>query len=262
MSTLNKKIIAISILLVIGYAGFSALRDSATEKKNESHFEDSNSRISGEKINALLPAQTEGKPVADSTLNSQNKSDPNFEEVELVYGSFVEVKEFRRNCSTTINVLGRDKFDVVESCDRRFEFDHPYATFTDEQLAQIAPTDGEAAFLLAHRKLIVPSPGRQDIEGGLNNVMSAVIRGGGSQAFSLLLDETVFSPYHDLESFILWSSVGQELGLLTEFQEARLSNVLMGATHLDLESISSQSEKMSKLLRSQRLIVTGSEFTD
>lgn len=183
------------------------------------------------------------------------------DEVLVEYGEFVPVKEYRRDCSRGIHLLGGDESELIETCTRRFEFDHSYADFTDSQLSQIAQNDGQAAFLLAHRQLIDPSEGQtQDIEAGLNNVISAIIHGGGQQAFSLLLDEKVFSPYQDNDSFFLWSYVGSELGLLADDQEKRLRMFSSVTANIEYDRLRERAIEIANRIRSQRLIVTGTEF--
>lgn len=179
------------------------------------------------------------------------------------YGEFVPVTEYRWNCQPGIYYISPELFDTIEKCERRFEIDHPYALFTDEQLEQIAPTDGEAAFILAHRQLIdVPSGQKPDIEAGLNNVMSAIIRGGDRQAFGLLFDPTIFSPYNDSHSYMLWSYVGIDLGLLSDAQIEQFDRAEATYTPDKLRSIMDEAQQISDLLRRQRLIVMGTEFQE
>ena len=177
------------------------------------------------------------------------------------YGDFVSVREFRRRCKTVINVLGAGEGDEVTTCERKFEIDHPYALFTDEQLAQIASTDGEAAFILAHRQLYPVEPGgTQDIEAGVNNVLDAMIRGAEGQALDLLLDEAVFSPHSDLRSFLLWSMVGERLDIASPAQIERMLIFKEATTLDDIEAIERKAAEIADLLRQQRLVVLGTEF--
>lgn len=188
------------------------------------------------------------------------RRDPDTWEV-VEYGDFVRVREYRRRCETVLNVLGAGEGDEVTTCERRFEIDHPYALFTDAQLAQIAKTDGEAAFILAHRQLFPAGPGdTQDIEAGVNNVMSAMIRGAEGEALDLLLDDAVFSPQTDLRSFLLWSMVGQRLDIASPEQVERLLKFTDATTIEDVESIERNAAEIAELLRQQRLIVLGTEF--
>ena len=179
----------------------------------------------------------------------------------IEYGDFVSVREFRRRCKTMINVLGAGEGDEVTSCERKFEIDHPYALFTDAQLAQIASADGEAAFILAHRQLYPAEPGgTQDIEAGVNNVLGAMIRGAEGQALDLLLDEAVFSPHTDLRSFLLWSMVGERLDIASPAQIERMLIFKTATTLDDIEAIERKAAEIADLLRQQRLIVLGTEF--
>ena len=257
----TKILFGTSILLACSYLIIAALNnvpapdrepDARVQSVSEADFQATprtrvDERSDNQGIHELFPT------------NQPNEIAP--EEVIIEYGDFVHVKEYRRECTKRINVIGAGRSELVETCERRFEFDHSYSGFTDTQLAQIAKTDGQAAYLLAHRKLIDPAPGQsQDIEGGLNDLMSAIIRGGGQQAFSLLLDESVFSPYRDLDSFFLWSYVGSELGLLTEEQDNRHRMFSAGTSNTDHAYIRNEAKKIADLLRSQRLIVMGTEF--
>ena len=177
------------------------------------------------------------------------------------YGDFVRMREYRRRCKTVINVLGAGEGDEVTTCERKFEIDHPYALFTDAQLAQIASTDGEAAFILAHRQLYPAEPGgTQDIEAGVNNVLDAMIRGAEGQALDLLLDEAVFSPHSDLRSFLLWSMVGERLEIASPAQIERMLIFKEATTLNDIEAIEYKAAEIADLLRQQRLIVLGTEF--
>lgn len=187
-------------------------------------------------------------------------SDPDEWEV-VEYGDFVRVREYRRDCETSLHFLGTGAGDEVTTCERKFEIDHPYALFTDAQLAQIAGTDGEAAFILAQRRLFPSGPGRtQDIENGVNNVLDAMIRGAEGQALDLLLDETVFSPHTDLRSFLLWSMVGERLGIASPEQNRRLGIFRDAAALADIEAIEQKAAEIAGLLKEQRLIVLGTEF--
>lgn len=181
---------------------------------------------------------------------------------ELVeYGDFVRVREYRRRCETVLHFLGDREGDEVTACERKFEIDHPYALFTDAQLAQIAGTDGEAAFVLAHRQLFPAEPGgTQDVEAGVNNVLDAMIRGAEGQALDLLLDESVFSPHTDLGSFLLWSMVGERLDIASPAQVERLLKFRSTASIEDIEAIEHKAAEIAGLLREQRLIVLGTEF--
>lgn len=196
-------------------------------------------------------------------LDNDLPGGPYDDEVAYRYGDFVPVTEYRWNCQPGIYYISPQLFDTIEKCERRFEIDHPYALFTDEQLQQIAPTDGEAAFILAHRQLIDLPPGHKpDIESGLNNVMSAIIRGGDRQAFGLLFDPTIFSPYNDSHSYMVWSYVGIDLGLLSEPQIDQFHRAEATYTPDKLRSIMDEAQQISDLLRRQRLIVMGTEFKE
>ena len=208
-----------------------------------------------ESSTAALPAVPE--VTGDVSVDSVNPDA--WEMVE--YGDFVRVREYRRKCQTVLHFLGAGEGDEVTSCERRFEFDHPYALFTDAQLAQIARTDGEAAFILAHRQLYPAEPGAApDIEAGVNNVLSAMIRGAEGQALDLLLDDSVFSPHADLESFLLWATVGYRLDIASPEQVERLLKFKGVARLGDIEEIEQKAAEIADLLREQRLIVLGTEF--
>ena len=207
---------------------------------------------------APAPAETAPETMADNA--SATPIDPDAWEV-VAYGDFVRVREYRRRCETVLNVLGPGGGDEVTTCERKFEFDHPYALFTDAQLAQIASTDGEAAYILAHRQLMPAQPGAaRDIEAGVNNVLAAMIRGAEGQALDLLLDDSVFSPYTDLRSFLLWSTVGEQLGIASTEQIERLLKFRETTTLTDIEAIEQKAAEIADLLRKQRLIVLGTEF--
>lgn len=236
----------------------------------------SDNRSDNQEVAALpsgRPAR-EAPPVAESKTAARPESasqtmadgatgtagDPDTWEV-VEYGDFVKVREYRRRCQTVLNVLGPGQGDEVTTCERKFEFDHPYALFTDAQLAQIAGTDGEAAYILAHRELFPAEPGvARDIEAGVNNVLDAMIRGAEGQALDLLLDESVFSPYTDLRSFLLWSMVGEQLGIASTGQIERLQKFEEATTLTDIETIERKAAEIAGLLREQRLIVLGTEF--
>ena len=203
-------------------------------------------------------ARRAAQTMADAT--SPQPVDPDVWQV-VEYGDFVSVREYRRRCKAVINVLGAGEGDEVTTCERKFEFDHPYALFTDAQLAQIASTDGEAAFILAHRQLYPAEPGgTQDIEAGVNNVLDAMIRGAEGQALDLLLDEAVFSPHSDLRSFLLWSMVGERLDIASPAQIERMLIFKEATTLDDIEAIEHKAAEIADLLRQQRLIVLGTEF--
>jgi len=205
------------------------------------------------------PAPAE-QPASKAGSDSAVPSDPDAWEV-VEYGDFVTVREFRRNCKTVLHFLGGSDGDEVTTCERKFEIDHPYALFTDAQLAQISSTDGEAAFILAHRQLNPAEPGgTRDIESGVNNVLDAMIRGAEGQALDLILDESVFSPHSDLRSFLLWSMVGEQLGIASPEQIERMLYFRDATTLTDIEQIEQKATEIAGLLREQRLIVLGTEF--
>jgi hypothetical protein len=206
------------------------------------------------------PARPKRAPQTTADNASDTRADPDAWEV-VEYGDFVKVREYRRRCETVLNVLGPGEGDEVTTCERKFEIDHPYALFTDAQLAQIAGTDGEAAYILAHRQLFPPEPGAaQDIEAGVNNVLGAMIRGAEGQALNLLLDDAVFSPYTDPRSFLLWSMVGEQLGIASPEQVERLQKFEETSKLADIETIEKKAAEIAGLLREQRLIVLGTEF--
>ena len=206
------------------------------------------------------PIAAEQVAPRDEDDTSRQPVDPDAWQV-VEYGDFVSVREYRRRCKTVINVLGAGEGDEVTTCERKFEIDHPYALFTDAQLAQIASTDGEAAFILAHRQLYPAEPGgTQDIEAGVNNVLDAMIRGAEGQALDLLLDEAVFSPHTDLRSFLLWSMVGERLDIASPAQIERMLIFKEATTLDDIEAIERKAAEIADLLRQQRLIVLGTEF--
>jgi hypothetical protein len=170
---------------------------------------------------------------------SEAPSDPSTWEV-VEYGDFVTVREYRRNCKAVRHFLGSGDGEEVTTCERKFEIDHPYALFTNAQLAQIASTDGEAAYILAQRQLFPAEPGgTRDIESGVNNVLGAMIRGAEGQALDLLLDESVFSPQAQVERMLMF----RDRTALTDFAE-----------------IQQKAAEISGLIRDQRLIVLGTEF--
>ena len=207
-----------------------------------------------------LPAPSQ--PAVPTTQGNAADAPRDAHEWELVeYGSFVTVREFRRNCKTVLHFLGGGEGDEVTTCERKFEIDHPYALFTDAQLAQIAETDGEAAFVLAHRQLFPPAPnGTRNIESAVNHLLDAMIRGAESQALDLLLDESVFSPHTNLSSFLLWSMVGEQLDIASREQIERMRTFERVATATDIAAIERNAAEIAGLLREQRLIVLGTEF--
>lgn len=179
---------------------------------------------------------------------------------EYEYGDFVRITEQRSECSTEAHIYSAGRRFVEETCIRQYQFDHPYAYFSDEQLEQIAATDGEAAFILAHRQLVSGPEDARDTEAGLNNVLSAVLRGGGKQAFSLLFEGDAFSPHEDLEGYLLWATVGSNLDLLTEQESERLDSVWGVSPHIDADAITTRAIEIQELLANQRLIVVGETF--
>ena len=207
-----------------------------------------------------LPAPAQPAAPAAALADDSGSADPDAWEV-VEYGEFVSVREYRRKCETVLHFLGAGEGDEVTTCERKFEIDHPYALFTDAQLEQIAGTDGEAAFVLAHRQLFPREPGRaQDIESGVNNLLDAMIRGAEEQALDLMLDESVFSPYTNLRSFLLWSMVGEQLGIAGPEQIERMLAFRSAAANTDIEAIEQNAAEIASLLREQRLIVLGTEF--
>jgi hypothetical protein len=207
-----------------------------------------------------LPAQA--RPVAPTNGYTGDPASDDADTWELIeYGDFVNIREYRRNCETVLHFLGAGEGDEVTTCERRFEIDHPYALFTDAQLLQIASTDGEAAFILAHRQLFPAEPdGTRNVEAGVNNLLDAMIRGAESQALDLMLDESVFSPHTNLRSFLLWSMVGEQLDIASPEQIERMRKFERASTLTDIDSIEQKAAEIAGLLREQRLIVLGTEF--
>jgi hypothetical protein len=253
-------------VIVIGFVLLSGIAWLVVDRPARDHREApvSPSGPPGQEVPAVAESAqpVSEQPVPSTTAGNEfaAPADPNAWEI-IEYGEFVSVREYRRNCETVLHFLGAGEGDEVTTCERKFEIDHPYALFTDAQLAQIAASDGEAAFVLAHRQLFPAEPGgSRDIESAVNNLLGAMIRGGERQALDLMLDEAVFSPHTDLRSFLLWTMVGEQLGIASPEQVGRMLVFRDVASHTDIESIEQKAAEIAGLLRDQRLIVLGTEF--
>lgn len=164
------------------------------------------------------------------------------------WGDFVSAKDIWVNCRAVRSVM-RDTprpSDYVTECDLKTEFDHPYATFSDDQLEQIAGHDWEAAYLLAYRLLIQPDSGIptvEDLESGLSYAMNALVHTGEKQVFDLMISGRHFENWgvwatlngipndrqiHEKEEEYIWYKAGHNLGFIKDddYQWTRLLVVM------------------------------------
>jgi len=196
------------------------------------------------------------------------------------WGDFIKAKDIRIKCRTVQSVV-RDvprPEDYYRKCLHLTEFDHPYAGFTDEQLEQIADYDAEAAYLLAHRLLIQPSPGNtfdENPERGLSYAMNALVQTGEKQVFDLMIEGRHFKNWkvwatlngvpntreirEKAEEYI-WYKAGHNLGFIKDdgYRWTKLLGIMQRfESYFDMNELNAQAREISDGVTRQRSLVAG-----
>ena len=223
---------------------------------------------------SILPQMPE--PEAET----QNEEELRDGAIVREWGDFIKAMDIRVNCQAE-QVVIRDvprPEDFVRKCDVATRFDHPYAAFTDDQLEQIAGHDAEAAYLLAHRLLMQPSPGNSidpNPEQGLTYALNALVQTGEKQVFDLLIDGRHFrnwQVWHTLngvpnsrqiqerEEEYVWYRAGNNLGFIgdDDNQWKKITDsVRRYESYFDLDELDARAQDISDGILRQRSMVTG-----
>ncbi len=262
---MKKAIAIIVIVIAIVLTLRIAFNDSDSQYSIDeptAQSDETKSASSGEKLETVLPP----------TRQRDNEVEDEKDLVDGVmfrkWGDFIKAKDFRSNCRTERQVI-RDvpkPEDYFTRCGFRTEFDHPYALFTDEQLEQIADNDWEAAYLLAHRLLIQPSPGKSRDENpqkGLSYAMNALVHTAEKQIFDLLIQARRFKGRpvwytvdgvpsareirQKAEEYV-WHKAGHDLGFIDDddYQWRKLHGQMERfEEYFDMNELNSRAETLS-----------------
>ena len=221
-------------------------------------------------------------PADDFSIDRSPQGEDNLIDgtVAREWGDFIRAKDIRINCRTVRSVVRNvpRPEDYFTKCDLNTEFDHPYAAFTDEQLEQIANHDWEAAYLLAYRLLMQPSPEKKRDENpqtGLSYAMNALVNTGEPQIFELMIKGRHFNNWivwatvngvpnerqiGEKSEEYLWYKVGRNLGYIEndDHQWRRLTGIMKRfESYFDIDELNSQAARISDGVAKRRSMITG-----
>jgi len=200
--------------------------------------------------------------------------------VASAWGDFVPARTIRKNCRKIQEVIRSvpHEEDFTTKCDHETVFDHPYASFSDDQLLQIANSDAEAAYLIAHRLLLQPSADKKlgrDPRPGLDFARKALVLSGEKQVFELILAGWHFKNFQVWASAngqptpdqvqrkaneYFWFKLGRNLGFI-EDMDARwtllLREISRHSQHFDVEELDKRARVATDGFHRAREHVTG-----